>query len=172
LPDPSGNVDTGGDSLVSIALEEEISALSGLSKAELLTIWRERLKQPSPSHLNKPILGPLLAYRLQRVTGNRKESKWPYNRLSGNFHRSTSAETMTAILHEDPPAVSQLVQSVPPGLQRVMQRCLEKILNSASSPRRILLSLWKRCRIPVVLSPIVVPPPPAPGEERSSGRQA
>jgi eukaryotic-like serine/threonine-protein kinase len=48
--------------------------------------------------------------------------------LSGRraFHRSTAAETMTAILHEDPPAISQIVQNTPPGLQRVLQRCLEK----------------------------------------------
>ena len=50
---------------MSIALEEEIASLPALSKAELLTRWRERLKQPPPSHLNKPILVPLLAYRLQ-----------------------------------------------------------------------------------------------------------
>ena len=50
---------------MSIALEEEISNLPGLSKTELLTKWRERLKQAPPSHLNKPILVPLLAYRLQ-----------------------------------------------------------------------------------------------------------
>ena len=53
---------------MSIALEEEISALSALSEAELLTRWRERLKQPPPSHLNKPILVPLLAYKLQEQT--------------------------------------------------------------------------------------------------------
>jgi serine/threonine protein kinase len=51
-----------------------------------------------------------------------------YEMLSGTraFHRSTSAETMTAILNDDPPAISQLVQSIPPGLQRVVHRCLEK----------------------------------------------
>lgn len=51
-----------------------------------------------------------------------------YEMLSGRraFHRSTAAETMTAILREDPPIVSQLAQSVPSGLQRVLQRCLEK----------------------------------------------
>src|SRR6202522_4477435 len=42
------------------------------------------------------------------------------------FHRSTSAETMTATLNDEPPAISQLVQNIPPGLQRVVQRCLEK----------------------------------------------
>ena len=50
---------------MSIALEEEIANLPTFSKAELLKKWRERFKQPPPSHLNKPILVPLLAYRLQ-----------------------------------------------------------------------------------------------------------
>src|ERR1700722_843816 len=42
------------------------------------------------------------------------------------FHRATSAETMTATLNDEPPAISQLVQGIPPGLQRVVHRCLEK----------------------------------------------
>ena len=42
------------------------------------------------------------------------------------FQRSTSAETMTAILNEDPPGISQIARSTPPGLQRVVNRCLEK----------------------------------------------
>jgi Tol biopolymer transport system component len=51
-----------------------------------------------------------------------------YEMLTGTraFHRSTSAETMTAILNDDPPAISQLVQNIPPGLQRVVHHCLEK----------------------------------------------
>jgi Tol biopolymer transport system component len=51
-----------------------------------------------------------------------------YEMLTGTrvFHRSTSAETMTATLNDEPPAISQLVQSIPPGLQRVVHRCLEK----------------------------------------------
>jgi serine/threonine protein kinase/Tol biopolymer transport system component len=51
-----------------------------------------------------------------------------YEMLSGRraFHRATNVETMTAILNEDPPAISQLVQTTPPGLQRVTHRCLEK----------------------------------------------
>jgi len=48
--------------------------------------------------------------------------------LSGKraFQRSTSAETMTAILHDEPPNISQLKQTIPPGLQRVVHHCLEK----------------------------------------------
>lgn len=51
-----------------------------------------------------------------------------YEMLTGKraFHRSTSAETMTAILNDDPPGISQIVQTTPPGLQRVVHRCLEK----------------------------------------------
>jgi eukaryotic-like serine/threonine-protein kinase len=51
-----------------------------------------------------------------------------YEMLTGKraFHRSTSAETMTAILNDDPPAISQTAANVPPALQRVVNRCLEK----------------------------------------------
>jgi serine/threonine protein kinase/Tol biopolymer transport system component len=51
-----------------------------------------------------------------------------YEMLTGKraFQRSTSAETMTAILNDDPPGISQLAPTTPPGLQRVLHRCLEK----------------------------------------------
>ena len=51
-----------------------------------------------------------------------------YEMLAGKraFGKATSADTMTAILNEDPPAVSQIVPSTPPGLQRVVHRCVEK----------------------------------------------
>jgi eukaryotic-like serine/threonine-protein kinase len=51
-----------------------------------------------------------------------------YEMLTGNraFKKPTSAETMTAILNEDPPGVSQLVPLAPPALQKVIHRCLEK----------------------------------------------
>jgi serine/threonine protein kinase/Tol biopolymer transport system component len=51
-----------------------------------------------------------------------------YEMLSGKraFQRSTSAETMTAILNDDPPTISQTGANMPPALQRVVHRCLEK----------------------------------------------
>jgi len=51
-----------------------------------------------------------------------------YEMLTGKraFHKPTAPETMSAILNEDPPATSQIVPSVPPAMQRVVQRCLEK----------------------------------------------
>ena len=42
------------------------------------------------------------------------------------FRKATSAETMTAILHEDPPAIAEIVPSTPLALARVVHRCLEK----------------------------------------------
>jgi eukaryotic-like serine/threonine-protein kinase len=51
-----------------------------------------------------------------------------YEMLTGKraFAKPTSPETMTAILNEEPPGISQVAPGVPPGLQRVVQRCLEK----------------------------------------------
>src|SRR5271166_1229508 len=51
-----------------------------------------------------------------------------YEMLTGKpaFRKATSADTMSAILNEDPPAVSQLSPSVPPGLQRIVNRCVAK----------------------------------------------
>lgn len=51
-----------------------------------------------------------------------------YEMLSGQraFNKPTAADTMSAILNEDPPGISQLVPTIPPALQRVVRRCLEK----------------------------------------------
>ena len=42
------------------------------------------------------------------------------------FRKPTSPETMTAILNEEPPDISQIVPGTAPGLLRVIRRCLEK----------------------------------------------
>jgi eukaryotic-like serine/threonine-protein kinase len=51
-----------------------------------------------------------------------------YELLTGKraFHKPTSAETMSAILNEEPPSASQITPGIPPALQKVVQRCLEK----------------------------------------------
>ena len=51
-----------------------------------------------------------------------------YEMLAGQraFQKPTSAETMTAILNEEPAPISQLTPQTPPALQRMVQRCLEK----------------------------------------------
>jgi hypothetical protein len=77
---------------VSLALEEEIASLPALSKAELLTRWRERLKQAPPSHLNKPILVPLLAYRLQEQACGRLKPAYKrrLRELAESFDQNSS----------------------------------------------------------------------------------
>jgi Tol biopolymer transport system component len=51
-----------------------------------------------------------------------------YEMISGQraFRRDTAAETMTAILKEDPPELSEMDHPVAPGLERIVRRCLEK----------------------------------------------
>ena len=51
-----------------------------------------------------------------------------YEMLSGKraFHGETPADTMSAILKEDPPELSETGRNVPPGLERVVNHCLEK----------------------------------------------
>src|SRR5215831_4504631 len=51
-----------------------------------------------------------------------------YEMLSGRraFHGDSAADTMSAILKEDPPDLSATNQSVRPGLERVVRHCLEK----------------------------------------------
>ena len=51
-----------------------------------------------------------------------------YEMLSGKraFHRDSAAETMSAILKEDPPDLSATNQNIHPGLERIVRHCLEK----------------------------------------------
>ena len=88
--------------------------------------------QTSPGH----VLGTVGYMSPEQVRGQPADARSDifaagavlYEMLTGKpaFRKATSAETMTAILNEDPPAVSQIVPSVPPGLQRIVSRCLSK----------------------------------------------
>lgn len=51
-----------------------------------------------------------------------------YEMLSGRraFHAESAAETMSAILREDPPELSDTNKNVSPGVERLVNRCLEK----------------------------------------------
>jgi len=51
-----------------------------------------------------------------------------YEMLSGKraFHRDTPADTMSAILKEEPPELSETNRNVSPALERIVQHCLEK----------------------------------------------
>ncbi len=51
-----------------------------------------------------------------------------YEMLSGQraSKRDSSVETMSAILKEDPPELTETARNIPPGLERVVRHCLEK----------------------------------------------
>src|SRR5271170_1551123 len=51
-----------------------------------------------------------------------------YELLSGKraFHGDTAADTMSSILKEDPPDLSETNRNVSPALERIVQHCLEK----------------------------------------------
>src|SRR6201988_2144837 len=51
-----------------------------------------------------------------------------YEMLSGErpFQRDSSADTMAAILKEDPPQLSNEGRKIPPGVERIVRHCLEK----------------------------------------------
>src|SRR5271155_1205781 len=51
-----------------------------------------------------------------------------YEMLSGKraFHGDTAADTMSSILKEDPPDLSETNRNVSPALERIVQHCLEK----------------------------------------------
>ena len=51
-----------------------------------------------------------------------------YEMLSGRraFSRDTAAETMTAILRDDPPEFTDTGKAIPPALDRLVRHCLEK----------------------------------------------
>ena len=88
-----------------------------------------------------------------------------YEMLTGKraFHRSTSAETMTAILNDDPPAISQTAADIPLALQRVVNRCLEKNpeqrFHSASDLAFALETLSDSGGAPAVTAPQTRRPP-------------
>ncbi len=88
--------------------------------------------QTSPGH----VLGTVGYMSPEQVRGQTADARSDifaagavlYEMLTGKpaFRKATSAETMTAILNEDPPAVSQLAPNLPPGLQRTVNRCMSK----------------------------------------------
>jgi hypothetical protein len=93
-----------------------------------------------------------------------------YEMLSGDtpFQRSSAADTMSAVLIEDPPEISNSGRPLPPALDRIVRHCLEKRpedrFHSAHDVAFAIESLSGVAResdMPVVEAP-------APGKKRSA----
>ena len=84
-----------------------------------------------------------------------------YEMLSGNraFRGDSAADTMSAILKEDPPELSVTNQAISPGLERIVRHCLEKNPEQRfHSAHDVAFALEELSGASV---PGMVPPPPA-----------
>ena len=117
-------------------------------RVKILDFGLAKLTQPegaSAQHSNLPtaagtepgvVLGTLGYMAPEQVKGKPADPRSDifsfgailYEMLSGSraFHRDTAAETMSAILREEPPDLSATNKNVQPGLERVIRHCLEK----------------------------------------------
>ena len=115
-------------------------------RVKILDFGLAKLTQPISSEQDRPTLtegteagvvmgtvGYMAPEQVRRQTADHRADIFAfgailYEMLAGKraFQKPTSPETMTAILNEDPPGISQVVPNLPPSLQRVVHRCLEK----------------------------------------------
>ncbi|HTO88718.1 MAG TPA: protein kinase [Thermoanaerobaculia bacterium] len=90
-----------------------------------------------------------------------------YEMLSGSraFHGDSAADTMSAILKEDPPDLSVTNQSISPGLERIVRHCLEKNPEQRfHSAHDLAFDLETLSGVSAAVRPTV--PAPAAGERR------
>jgi hypothetical protein len=90
------------------------------------------------THITKPgtVLGTVDYMSPEQVRGQATDNRSDlfscgsvlHEMLSGErpFHRETHAETMTAILKEEPAELTTVAEDVPPALAAIVRRCLEK----------------------------------------------
>lgn len=75
---------------MSESLEREIAALPKMNIAQLRAKWQSSLKQAPPSHVRKPLLVPLLAYKLQEQAcgGLKPETRRQLEKIAARSARS------------------------------------------------------------------------------------
>jgi hypothetical protein len=108
-----------------VAKLAEPAERSGLDEAEAPTATDSRA-----------LLGTVGYMSPEQVRGQRLDSRSDlfslgavlYEMLSGRraFEGDTSADTLSAILHRDPPDLAAAGERLPTGLEKVVRRCLEK----------------------------------------------
>jgi TolB-like protein/Tfp pilus assembly protein PilF len=85
-----------------------------------------------------------------------------YETLTGEraFRGDTAVETMNAILKEDPPELARTVDEIPPSLERIVRRCLEKIPDERfQSARDLAFALAETQIAPTAVGHISGPSP-------------
>jgi serine/threonine protein kinase/Tol biopolymer transport system component len=90
-----------------------------------------------------------------------------YEMLTGKraFKRSSSIETLSAILKEDPPDLSEALPNIPPQLEKLVRRCLEKDRDQRfQSARDLAFNLETLSTFSTVGTLSSVPRPQEPGD--------
>ncbi len=97
---------------------------------------QSRLPTASPETEPGMVLGTLGYMSPEQVRGRPSDARSDifsfgailYEMLSGRraFRGDTAADTMSAILKEEPPSLSATQKEIPPGLERIVSHCLEK----------------------------------------------
>ena len=72
-----------------------------------------------------------------------------------SFQKHTEADTISAILNEEPPPISQLAPDTPLALQKVVERCLEKNPEQRFQSASDLAFALKSLSDPTIPSPVV-----------------
>jgi hypothetical protein len=92
-----------------------------------------------------------------------------YEMLSGRaaFKKDTAADTMTAVLREDPPELQTADRTLPPALERIVKRCLEKAPSERFQSARDLAFALENATS-VTTGPLPIPAEP----RRRSGRRS
>jgi serine/threonine protein kinase len=69
-----------------------------------------------------------------------------YEMLSGHraFRGKATADTISAVLREDPPELTASGRDVPPILERIVRHCLEKDPAARFQSAATSLSIWRR----------------------------
>jgi len=117
-------------------------------RLKILDFGLAKLKQPTPGHQESvptaaasatepgTVMGTVGYMSPEQVRGQEVDHRTDifsfgavlYEILTGKraFQKTTSVDTMSAILNEDPSPISNVAPDIPPALQRTVHRCLEK----------------------------------------------
>ncbi len=108
----------------------------GLAKPTPATHGAAELTVSTPMTSPGTILGTVGYMAPEQVRGQPADARTDifsfgvvlYEMLTGRapFRRDSAPETMTAILREEPPDLAASVDALPPSLDRIVRRCLEK----------------------------------------------
>jgi len=110
----------------------------GLARREATTADGTETSSPTAAHATEPgaVMGTAGYMSPEQVRGQPADARSDifslgtvlYEILSGRkaFARETAAETMTAILREEPPELAVAVDGLPAALGRIVEHCLEK----------------------------------------------